>query len=45
MAPLSGLTGDLQTVVTALQQMSVQIGNLIKQIATSVPFMSGGGAG
>ena len=43
MAPLSGLTGDLQTVVTALQQMTVQIGNLIKQIAGSVPFMSGGG--
>ena len=43
MAPLSGISGDLQTVVTALQQMTVQIGNLIKQIASSVPFMSGAG--
>ena len=30
-------SGDLQTVVTALQQMTVQIGNLIQQIAKSAP--------
>jgi hypothetical protein len=35
MALLPNVTGDLQTVVTALQQMTVQIGNLIKQIATT----------
>ena len=43
MAPLSGITGDLQTVVTALQQLTVKVGDLIKQIATSVPFMPGTG--
>jgi hypothetical protein len=29
------ITGDLQTVVSALQQLTVQIGALIKQISTS----------
>jgi hypothetical protein len=29
------VTGDLQTVVTALQQLTVQIGALIKQISSS----------
>jgi hypothetical protein len=33
----SGLTGDLQTVVAALQQLSVQLGNLIQQISKSAP--------
>jgi hypothetical protein len=37
MAPLSGLTGDLQTVVTALQQLTVKVGDLIKQISLSAP--------
>jgi len=38
MAPLP-TQADLQTVVTALQQMTVQIGKLIHQLATSVPFL------
>jgi hypothetical protein len=36
MAPLPS-QNDLQTVVTALQQMTVQLGNLIKQISISAP--------
>jgi hypothetical protein len=37
-APLTpGLTGDLQTIVTALQTLTVQIGNLIKQVSVSAP--------
>jgi hypothetical protein len=34
-APTTGLTGNLQTIVNALQQLTVQVGNLIQQIATS----------
>ena len=37
MAPLSGITGDLQTVVTALQALTVKVGDLIKQISVSAP--------
>ena len=36
MAPLP-TQADLQTVVTALQQMTVQIGNLIRQISQAAP--------
>jgi len=43
MAPLPGITGDLQTVVAALQQLTIKVGDLIQQIAKSVPFMSGAG--
>ena len=39
LSPLSNMSGDLQTVVNALQQMTVKIGDLIKQIATSIPFL------
>jgi hypothetical protein len=42
MAPLP-TQADLQTVVTALQQMTVQIGKLIHQLATSVPFLPAAG--
>jgi hypothetical protein len=43
MPPFSqGLTGDLQTVVTALQAMTVKIGALIDQIAQSAPGASSG---
>jgi hypothetical protein len=31
----SGLTGDLQTIVAALQQLSVQLGNLNQGISAS----------
>jgi hypothetical protein len=39
MAPLPGIAGDLQTVVTALQTLTVKVGDLIKQLATSIPFL------
>ena len=39
MAPLPGIAGDLQTVVTALQTLTVKIGDLIKQLADSIPFL------
>jgi hypothetical protein len=32
MPPLTGLTGDLQTVVTALQALTIKLGDLIQQI-------------
>lgn len=41
MAPLP-TQADLQTVVTALQQMTVQIGKLIHQLSTSIPFLPTG---
>ncbi len=37
MAPLPGITGDLQTVVNALQQLTVKVGDLIQQISKSAP--------
>ena len=43
MAPLSGISGDLQTVVNALQQLTVKVGDLIKQLAISVPFLPSAG--
>lgn len=36
MAPLSGLTGDLQTVVTALQAIPPKIGELIQSYSPSL---------
>lgn len=32
-----GITGDLQTIVAALQQLGVKVGDLIQQIGKSAP--------
>ena len=32
-----GITGDLQTVVTALQTLAVKIGELVSQVSKSAP--------
>lgn len=37
MAPLPMFSGDLQTVVNALQQLTVKVGDLIQQISKSAP--------
>lgn len=41
MAPLPS-QADLQTVVTALQALTIKVGDLIKQLATSIPFLPTG---